>query len=148
MSDYSNSIEQLRVYKSARDVEDIIYDEVKALPAEHFYGIGNDLRRSSAAVSHYLMEAHRLFSYRLKLDSLAAARREAEACQRQIESAVAKDLGIHQDLIEKYTEIIKQTWAHTKWVKNKLDERRDQAEAAAKEQMLAEQARVQAVDAI
>lgn len=129
----SESIEQLRVYKTARDAEDRIYEFVKNLPAEHFYGLGNDLRRSSAAVAHYLMESHRLFSYRLKLDSLAAARREAEAAQKHLETA--KEMGADQCLVEDYTAIIKQTWGLTKWVKNKLEEKRERAEVSAKEEM-------------
>jgi four helix bundle protein len=129
----SETIEQLRVYKTARSVEDLVYDLVKTFPAEQFYGLGNDLRRSSAAVSHYLMETHRLFSYRLKLDALAAARREAEAAQKQLEAA--RDLGADETLISEYTSIIKQTWGLTKWVKTKLDERQEKAEVAAKEQM-------------
>ena len=129
----SESIEQLRVYKTARGAEDQIYELVKTFPADQFYGLGNDLRRSSAAVSHYLMETHRLFSYRLKLDSLAAARREAEIAQRQLEAA--RDLGADDALISDYTSIIKQTWGLTKWVKTKLDERQEKAEISAKEQM-------------
>jgi four helix bundle protein len=129
----SESIEQLRVYKTARGAEDKIYELVKTFPAEQFYGLGNDLRRSSAAVSHYLMETHRLFSYRLKLDSLAGARREAEAAQKQLEAA--RELGADDALISDYTAIIKQTWGLTKWIKTKMDEKQEKAEVAAKEAM-------------
>jgi len=131
----SESIEQLRVYKMSRGVEDVIYETVKTLPVEHFYGLGNDLRRSSAGVSHYLMESHRLFSYRLKLDALAAARRECEAVQKHL--AAAKDLGFDQKLIDDYAAIIKQTWGLTKWIRNKLIERQEKAEVSAKEAMAA-----------
>jgi hypothetical protein len=47
-------IEQLRIYKQARAVEDEIYELVKTFPADQFYGLGNDLRPSSAAVSHHI----------------------------------------------------------------------------------------------
>lgn len=129
----AESVEQLRIYKSARDLEDQIYELVKTFPADQFYALGNDLRRSSAAVSHYIMEAHRLFSYRLKLDALAATRREAEAAQRHLEAA--KELGATGAMVDEYTGIIKQSWGLTKWVKAKLNERQEKAEIAAKEEM-------------
>ncbi len=129
----AESVEQLRIYKSARGLEDQVYELVKTFPADQFYGLGNDLRRSSAAVSHYIMETHRLFSYRLKLDALAGARREAEVTQKHLEAA--KDLGASVDLINEYVGIIKQSWGLTKWLKTKLEERQEKAEVAAKEEM-------------
>ncbi len=131
----SESVEQLRIYKNARVLEDQIYELVKQFPAEQFYGTGNDLRRSSAAVSHYIMEAHRFFSYRLKLDALANMRREAEAAQKYLEAS--KELGATPELTVEYTNIIKQSWGLTKWLKAKLIERNEKAEIAAKEQMAA-----------
>ncbi len=131
----AESIEQLRIYKSARGLEDQVYELVKQFPADHFYGLGNDLRRSSAAVSHHIMGAHRLFSYRLKLDELAAMRREVEVTQKNLEDA--KSLGASDELIAEYTGIIKQSWGLTKWLKAKLAERTEKAEVAAKEDMAA-----------
>jgi four helix bundle protein len=75
----AESIQQLRIYQSARNAEDQVYELIKLFPSDQHYPLGNDLRRTSAGVSHYIMEAHRLFSYRLKLDALANARREAES---------------------------------------------------------------------
>jgi four helix bundle protein len=127
------SIEQLRVYKLARAAEDQVYDLVKSFPAESFYGLGNDLRRSSAAVAHHIMETHRLFSYRLRLDALSLARREAEATQKHLEAA--RELGATDELISDYTTIIKQSWGLTKWLRVKLDEKQEKAEVAAKEEL-------------
>jgi four helix bundle protein len=129
----SASIEQLRVYKLARAAEDQVYELVKSFPAEDFYGSGNDLRRSSAAVAHHIMETHRLFSYRLRLDALAMARREAETTQKHLEGV--RDLGATDALISDYTAIIKQSWGLTKWLRVKLDERQEKAEVAAKEEL-------------
>jgi four helix bundle protein len=131
----AESIEQLRIYKLARALEDQVYELVKQFPADQFYGLGNDLRRASAGVSHHIMEAHRLFSYRLKLDSLAAMRREAEATQKHLDSA--RDFGATDNLISEYTGIIKQSWGLTKWLKAKLEERQEKAEIAAKDEMAA-----------
>lgn len=124
----AESIEQLRIYKSARAAEDQVYELVKQFPADQFYGLGNDLRRSSAAVSHHIMGAHRLYSYRLKLDELAAMRREAEVTQKHLESA--RDFGAGDDHISQYTVIIKQSWGLTKWLKAKLAEKAEKAEKA------------------
>lgn len=131
----SESIEQLRIYKSARSAEDQVYELVKQFPAEQFYGLGNDLRRSSAAVSHHIMGAHRLFSYRLKLDELAAMRREAEVTQKYLEDA--REFGATDELISEYTAVIKQSWGLSKWLKAKLVEKHEKAEVAAKEQLVA-----------
>ncbi len=131
----AESVEQLRIYKSARGLEDQVYELVKTFPAEQFYALGNDLRRSSAGVSHYIMETHRLFSYRLKLDALASARREAETTRRHLEAA--HDLGATDLMVDEYVGIIKQSWGLTKWLKSKLTERQEKAEVAAKEEMAA-----------
>jgi four helix bundle protein len=123
----AESIEHLRIYKQARVVEDEIYELVKTFPTEQFYGLGNDLRRSSAAVSHHIMEAHRLFSYRLKIDALAAMRREVEGSIKHLTAASDQGLATTTDLIDQYTSLIKQSWALTKWLKNKLEERQQAA---------------------
>jgi four helix bundle protein len=112
----TESIEQLKIYKEARCNEDEVYELVKSFPGEHFYGLSNDLRRSSAAICHHIMGAHRLYSYRLKLDELAAARREAENSQKYLEDAreiVLADGSKLEEvqinaLIENYAAIIKQ----------------------------------------
>ena len=131
----AESIENLRIYKTARSLEDQIYELVKALPAEQFYGLGNNLRRSSAAVSHHIMSAHRLFSYRLKLDELAATRREAELTQYYLQSAQA--FNVPQELSNAYTDVIKQAWGLSKWIKSKLDEKQLQTEIQAKDELVA-----------
>ncbi len=131
----AESIEQLRIYKSARAAEDQVYELVKQFPADQFYGLGNDLRRSSAAVSHHIMGTHRLFSYHLKLDELSAMRRHAEATQEYLEEA--RTLGATDALITEYTGIIKQSWGLTKWLKIKLRDKQEKAEVSAKEELVA-----------
>jgi four helix bundle protein len=131
----AESIEQLRIYKSARGLEDQVYELVRQFPADQFYGLGNDLRRSSAAVSHHIAGAHRLFSYRLKLDELAAMRREAEATRKYLEDA--REFGASDELLKEYTGIIKQSWGLTKWLRGKLEEKREKAEVSAKEELVA-----------
>jgi len=128
------SIEQLRIYKSARSAEDQVYELVKTFPADQFYGLANDLRRSSAAVSHHISGAHRLYSYRLKKDELDAVRRECEATQKYLEAA--RGFGATDELISEYTGIVKQSWGLTKWINAKLIERREKAEIQAKDELV------------
>jgi four helix bundle protein len=132
----AESIEQLTAYREARRLEDEIYEAVKAFPADQFYGLSNSLRRSSASVAHHIMGAHRLYSYRLKLDELAAMRREAEQTQQYLEHA--REDGYIQStdasaLISDYTSVIKLSWGLTKWLKLKLEEKQQEATAAARD---------------
>jgi four helix bundle protein len=127
------SIEQLRIYKTARALEDEVYELVKRFPAEQFYGLSNDLRRSSAAVCHHIQGAHNLYSYKLKIDELRATIREAEVTQKYLEDA--RSLGATDEMISEYTSVIKQSWGLIKWFRVKLDERKEKAEVAAKEQL-------------
>lgn len=126
----AQSIEQPTIYKLARQLEDEVYELVKTFPADQFYDLGNDLRRSSAAVSHHVMDCHRLYSYRLKLDELNAMRREAEATQANLDRA--REFGATDELIGEYTSLIKQSWGLTKWLQAKLDERRSDEEVTPK----------------
>lgn len=131
----AESIEQLRIYKSARELEDQVYELVKQFPADQFYGLGNDLRRASAAVSHHIMNAHRLFSYRLKLDELSAVRREVEVTQKHLKNA--RELGPTDELIEAYIAVTKQAWGLSKWLKTKLEDKQLKAEITAKDELVA-----------
>jgi hypothetical protein len=80
------------------------------------------------------MGAHRLYSYRLKLDELNAVRREAEATQKYLEAA--HDFGATDDHITDYTAVIKQSWGLTKWIQGRLAERNEKAEIAAKDELV------------
>jgi four helix bundle protein len=124
----SNTIEQLRIYQTARQLEDQVYELVKTFPADEYYSLGNDLRRSSAAVAHYVMETHKFFSYRLKMDALASMRREAEATQKHLEKA--QELGATDEMVQGYTGLIKQSWGLTKWLRAKLAEAAEEREVA------------------
>ncbi len=130
----AESIQQLRIYTSARTLEDQVYELIKGFPADQFYGLANDLHRASSAVAHHISAAHKLFSYKLKLEELSAARREAEITQKLLESA--KPYGSTDIMIAEYTGIIKQSWGLTKWLKGRLDEKQAQAEVIAKDELV------------
>lgn len=131
----AESIQQLRIYATARSLEDEVYQLIKSFPADQFYGLANDLHRASSAVAHHISAAHKLFSYRLKMDELAAARHEAEITQKLLIDA--KKYGAVDLMIEEYTGIIKQSWGLSKWLKSKLEEKQSQAESNAKDELVA-----------
>ncbi|MDQ0943145.1 four helix bundle protein [Streptomyces sp. V1I1] len=121
----AESIQHLRIYKEARQLEDHIYEVVKQFPADEFYDLGNALRRESAAVCHHIMETHRLVSYRHKIDALDNARREAISIKHSI--GVAEKLGVDQELIESYEGIAQQCLSLTEWLQSKLEQRQREA---------------------
>lgn len=62
-------------------------------------------------------------------------RREAEDTMQYLEDA--RSLGATDELISEYTGVIKQSWGLSKWLKVKLREKREKAEVAAKEELVA-----------
>ena len=116
----AESIQQLRIYVTARELEDRVYELVKDLPEELRYPLGNNLRRSSSAVSHYISEAHRHYSYSLKLEALHEARVAAERTQLLLADAP----GIEAAAIgSDYIGVVKQAWGLIKYIKKRRNER-------------------------
>jgi four helix bundle protein len=137
----AESIQQLRIYTGARQLEDRIYELVKELPEEQQYPLGNDLRRASAAVAHYIDEAHRRYSYRLKLESLAGAREAAELTQKLLtDAAKIGDPEATKRLIDGYIGVIKQAWALMRYLRNQRAERTSRNEARLKDEQVAARA--------
>ena len=131
------SIAQLRIYQLAHRLEDNVYELVKGLPEEQFYPLGNDLRRASAAAAHYIAQAHRSYSYQLKLESLHAARSAAEDMGKLLERVQQEGFGDTKALAEDYTTLIKQNWGLIKYLKNRQAEKQTAAIAAAKDELVA-----------
>lgn len=132
----AESIQNLRIYTNARELEDGVYEVVKGLPQELQYPLGNDLRRASGAVAHHLSDAHRRYSYSLKLESLGAARDAAELTQRLLGQIGSKVEGSEnaKKLSRGYTGVIKQAWGLIKYLKSRRAERlaRNEAKTEAK----------------
>jgi four helix bundle protein len=126
------SIADLRIYQLALTLEENVFELAKDLRANQF-DLANDLRRTSAGVAHHIYESHRLYAYKQKMESLHAARTEAEAAIKLLETLQTSGTGSVSSLIEDFTSLIKQSWGLIKWLKAKQTEK-DQA------------ARVQAAD--
>ena len=131
------SIKRLRVYQTSRQLEDAVYELVKALPEVEFYALGNDLRRSSAAISHYLTECHRNFSYHIKLEALHLARVETETLQKLLAAHETKGYGQTKQLTNDYTSVIKQCWGLIKYFKRRQAERHTTAAIRASDELVA-----------
>lgn len=136
MSD-SKSIEGLRIYQSSRALEDSVYELVKKLPANQFYRLGNDLRRSSAGISHYITECHRRYSYSVKLETLHLARMEAETLKKLLADYEAQGYGPTAKLQDGCTGIIKQSWGLIKYIKQRQSERQAEARTKASDELVA-----------
>jgi len=139
MSD-TKSIASLRIYQASRTTEDAVYELVKGLPDTEFYRLGNDLRRSSAAVSHYLTECHRRYSYSIKLEALHLARTEAEVLKKLLADHEALGYGPTGKLQDACTGIIKQSWGLIKYIKQRQNERQATARAKASDELVAARA--------
>ena len=133
----TTSIEGLRLYQSSRKLEDAIYEMVKRLPQTEFYQLGNDLRRSSAGVSHYITECHRRYSYSVKLEALYLARTESETLQRLLQAHQAQGYGDTKALQNACTGIIKQTWGLIRFLKQRQAERQQDVQRASADQLVA-----------
>lgn len=137
MAEKENSIENLRIYTLARSLEDQVYTLVQQLPSEENFKLANSLRRASAGVAHYIHEAHKRYSYHIKLESLHGARTEAETAQKLLEDFQNAGFGDTAALREEYTSVIKQTWGLIKYLKNRQLQQQAKTEAAATDQLVA-----------
>ncbi len=136
----TKSIENLKIYQSSRKLEDAVYELVQQLPEEQFYKLGDQLRRSSAAVSHYITEAHRRYSYGFKLEALHLARTEAEELRKHLASYTEQGYGATDQLSEECVTVIKLSWGLIKYFKQRQSERRSTAQIHATDEMVAARA--------
>lgn len=130
-------IADLKIYQLARSLEDQVYELVKGLPEDQFYVLGNDLRRASAAVSHYITETHKRYSYQIKIESLHCARTEAEEMGRLLQSFQDGGYGEIEQLANDYVILIKQSWGLIKYLKGRQLEKQNQNVIRAKDELVA-----------
>jgi len=140
MSEHTTSIEGLRIYQASRKLEDATYELVKQLPQAEFYRLGNDLRRSSAGISHYVTECHRRYSYSVKLETLHLARLEAETLKKLLADHEAQGFGDTRLLQNACVGIVKQSWGLIKYLKQRQAEHQQEARVSAADQLVAARA--------
>jgi four helix bundle protein len=137
MPNHIKTIEGLRIYQTSRKLEDAVYELVKKLPEQEFYGLGNDLRRSSAAVSHYITEYHRRYSYNLKLETLHLTRLEAENLKQLLIDHASRGYGDTEVLQNACIAIVKQSWGLIKYMKLRQAEHQTNAQINAADELVA-----------
>lgn len=130
-------VENLRIYPLARSLEKQIYHLAKALPTDQSCSLGNDLRRSSTAVTHYTAETGHSHSYAGKLGSIQAAREAADNTIRLLETYQAAGIGQVTELITGYISFIKQSWGLTKYIKSRQELIQSKDAAGASDELVA-----------
>jgi hypothetical protein len=65
-------------------------------------------------------------------------RREVEGPIKHLTAASDQGLATTTELIDQYTSLIKQSWALTRWLKNKLEERQRAVDEAAPREITAQ----------
>ncbi len=115
----NKAIGNLRVYQLARELEDQVYDLIKALPQEERFLLSDNLRRSSSAVAHFIAEAHGSFAYTDKVKALYKAIDTANETSYFLQQFAAQKYGDTAKLQDGYTGVVKQTWGLIKYLKNK-----------------------------
>lgn len=78
------SIKQLRIYQVSSQLEDELITLLHTESDDETYDERMKLRRTAAAVSHFIYEAHYRYSYALKVESLQFARRALESARSQL----------------------------------------------------------------
>lgn len=132
-----SSIQNLRVYTLAYELEKSVLKLVAKLPKEEAFKLANDLHRASSGVSHYIYEAHQRYSYTLKIDNLQAAVAEAEHTKKLLKTFAEQQFGDTAKLSEEYTAVIKQCWGLLKYLKNRKNEKQIRESAKASDELVA-----------
>jgi four helix bundle protein len=132
----NRSVADLRVYQLALSLEDKVYKLAGGLPPNQF-DLSNGLRRAAAGAAHYIYESHRRYSYQVKIESLHAAKSEAEEAIRLLVQAQEAGFGKVAPVCEEFTALIKQSWGLIKYLQRKQIEKQTTDQAAAKDELVA-----------
>lgn len=131
-----SSVEQLKVYVLAHELEEKTLELVKSMPQENFYPLGNSLWRAATATAHYIAEAHERYSYTIKIQSLQYGRIAAEEAVKQLEEFQQQFGADTKALSEDFTAVIKQCWGLIKYLQGKQREKADSHAIRAAEQLV------------
>lgn len=130
----AESIQNLRVYELARTLEEQVFEQIKQQSGD-LYPLGNQLRRASSAVAHYINEAHERFSYRQKIELLHLARQSAESMEKLLDQA-----GLKTPAKEEYINVVKQLWGLIKWLNQRQAQKQAEQQARAGDELVAARA--------
>ncbi|TAK88980.1 four helix bundle protein [Patescibacteria group bacterium] len=123
----TTSRHKLRVYQLSRQLEDDIHELIKQLPASEFYGLGDELRRGSATVAHYISEADQRYSYSLKVETLNLARTAIRQVRELLSQYQKESFGSTAEIRKQYQALSQQLWALIAHYRRRQQERQSRA---------------------
>src|SRR3990167_3746390 len=116
------SLDDLKIYQMAEELEIEVYKITKSFPKEEKFGSVNQLRRSSAAVANNIAEGYARHSFSEKVRYLYIAKGEAEETKRNIIRSGKKDIlimSVANELADKYTGLLKAISGYIKFINEK-----------------------------
>jgi four helix bundle protein len=117
------SLDDLKIYKMAEDLEIEVYKITKDFPKEEKFGSVNQLRRSSAAVPNNIAEGYTRHGYQEKIRYMYIAKGEAEETKRNMIRSGKKGFvleSIANDIAGRYTDLLKGISGYIKFVRGKI----------------------------
>jgi len=135
-----SSIEQLKVYVLAHELEGKVLQMTSAMPQENFYPLGNSLWRAATATAHFIAEAHERYSYTIKIQSLQYGRIAAEEAIKELEEYQQQFGADTKALSEEFLAVVKQCWGLIKYLQGKQREKADMHSARAADELVAARA--------
>ena len=131
-----SSVEQLKVYVLAHELEEKVAKLLAQMPEENFYPLGNMVWRATTAAAHYINEAHERYSYTIKIQSLQYARIAAEETITQL-AEFEKQFGSKTaELQKEFTAVIKQCWGLIKYLQGKQREKAETQAAKSADELV------------
>ena len=114
-------LNDLNIYKLARELEARVYKLAKEFPPEEKYGKTSQLKRSASSVADNIAESYGRFGYQEKIHFLQIARGSAEEANSQLERAglICEEKQEIDALISDYTSELKQINGFIKYLRNK-----------------------------
>lgn|SRR3989344_2923355 len=117
------SLDDLKIYQMAEELEIEVYKITKSFPKEEKFGSVNQLRRSSAAVPNNIAEGYTRHGYQEKIRYMYIAKGEAEETKRNIIRSSKKEFisdTIANGIAGRYTNLLKGISGYIKFIKGRI----------------------------
>jgi len=120
----STGLDNLDIYKFAKELESKVYVLTKLFPTEEKFGKTSQLRRSSSSVVDNIAESYGRYNYQEKIQFLLLARGSAEEARSQIDRSklVCAKITKVDLLVEEYTVEIKKINGFIRFLREKKRE--------------------------
>lgn len=117
----ATGLENLQIYKLAKDLEHKVHWAIKKLPHDEKYGKVSQLKRSSSSVVDNIAESYGRYNYQEKIQFLYIARGSAEEARSQLNRAclAGPDIDGLREISAEYTDEIKQINGFIRYLRSK-----------------------------